>query len=179
RDRTTCSAYSVRPTPDARVSMPLTWDELATCDPRAFTLRTVPALYAERGDAHAGIDEAVCRIEPLLALADRDEPEVKARKKQKKIHVPVITIAQAKLKPDALAGLERWKAKYPAIVPLLAPEHVIVDTNRGRATAWYRVRINLSAVPEDQRPPQETPDPDYDVKTEWADWRAKSPTSEP
>ena len=69
RDRTTCSAYSVRPTPDARVSMPLSWDELFVSDPLAYTLHTVPALYAERGDVHAGIDEAVCRIEPL----QRDE----------------------------------------------------------------------------------------------------------
>ena len=82
---------------------------------------------------------------------------------------PVITIAQAKQKADAMADLARWKAKHPDLVPLLAPEHVIVDTNRGRATAWYRVRINLTAIPEAQRPPQETPDPDYDVKTEWAD----------
>jgi bifunctional non-homologous end joining protein LigD len=176
RDRTTCSAYSVRPTPDARVSMPLGWDQLLACDPHAYTLRTVPALFAEHGDAHAGIDEAVCRLEPLLALADQQEPEVKAAKKAKSKlpKTPVITIAQAKEKTDVLAGLERWKAKYPAVVPLLAPEHVIVDTNRGRATAWYRVRINLTNVPEEQRPPPAPPDPDYDVKSEWADWLAAS-----
>ena len=177
RDRTTCSAYSVRPTPDARVSMPLTWDELFVSDPLAYTLKTVPALYAERGDVHAGIDEAVCRIEPLLALADHQEPEVKAAKKakSKQPKTPVITIANAKEKKDALAGLERWKAKHASIVPLLAPEHVIVDTNRGRATAWYRVRINLTNVPESQRPPPAPPDPDYDPKSEWADWLAKHP----
>ncbi len=176
RDRTTCSAYSVRPTQDARVSMPLSWDDLFVSDPLAYTLHTVPETFAEHGDPHAAIDEAVCRIEPLLALADRDEPEVKAAKKAKakQPKTPVITIAQAKEKPDALAGLERWKAKHAAIVPLLAPEHVIVDVNRGRATAWYRVRINLTNVPEKQRPAQETPDPDYDVKTEWADGLAKS-----
>src|SRR5690606_28106210 len=132
RDRTTCSAYSVRPTSDARVSMPLSWDELFACDPAAFTLRTVPALYAERGDAHAGIDAAVCRIDSLLALADATQGP--KRKKAKKDKIPVITIAQAKQKADALAGLERWKAKYPEVVARLAPEHVIVDTNRGRAT---------------------------------------------
>ena len=176
RDRTTCSAYSVRPTPDARVSFPLTWEELYASDPHAYTLKTVPALFAERGDPHAGIDDAVCRIEPLLALADHQEPEVKAAKKAKAKgpKTPVITIAQAKEKQDALAGLERWKAAHPAIVPLLAPEHVIVDVNRGRATAWYRIRINLMNVPEDQRPPQGTPDPDYDVKSEWADWFASA-----
>jgi len=174
RDRTTASAYSVRPLPDARVSMPLAWDDFLSCDPAAYTLRTVPAIYAERGDAHAGIDDAIGRLDGLLELADRDDaagegdtPKKKA-KSPKRTRLPVITIAQAKLKPDALAGLERWKARYPAVVPLLAPEHVIVDTNRGRATAWYRVRINLINVPEADRPPQEPPDPDYDPRTEYA-----------
>jgi bifunctional non-homologous end joining protein LigD len=168
RDRTTCSAYSVRATPDARVSMPLSWDEFIVCDPRDFTLRTVPAIYRERGDAHAAIDEQVFRIEGLLALADSQDGGVATKKpKPKQPKLPVITIAQAKQKADALAGLERWKARHADLVPLLAPEHVIVDTNRGRATAWYRVRINLSNVPVEQRPPPESPDPDYDPKTEW------------
>ena len=59
KDRTVASAYSVRPRPDARVSTPLTWDEVATIDPAAFTIRTVPARYAEIGDPGAGIDDAV------------------------------------------------------------------------------------------------------------------------
>jgi bifunctional non-homologous end joining protein LigD len=167
RDRTTASAYSVRPTPEARVSMPFAWDELGAIDPRAFTLRTVPALLAARGDPHEGIDAAVCRIDSLLELAARDEPEQKAKAKAKAKPIPVITVAQAKEKADALAGLERWKARHAALVPRLAPEHVIVDTNRGRASAWYRVRINLSNVPEAERPPPAPPDPDYDVKSEW------------
>ncbi|MEO8842463.1 MAG: DNA primase small subunit domain-containing protein [Kofleriaceae bacterium] len=168
RDRTTCSVYSVRATPDARVSMPLAWDEFVTCDPRDYTLRTVPALYRARGDAHAAIDEHAGRIEKLLELADRQDGGVAANKtaaKQPKL--AVITIAQAKLKGDALAGLERWKLRHPALVPLLAPEDIIVDTNRGRATAWYRVRINLKNVPAEQHPPPEPPDPDYDWKIEW------------
>jgi bifunctional non-homologous end joining protein LigD len=176
RDRTTASAYSVRATPDARVSMPLSWDDFFAASPLDFTLRTVPAIYAARGDAHAGIDAAVGSIEKLLELADQqgdaDGPPSKKKKKEPKQKLPVITIAQAKLKPDALAGLERWKARYPDIVSHLAPEDVLIDTNRGRATAWYRIRINLKNVPADQRPPQETPDPDYDPKTEYADWIA-------
>lgn len=87
-----------------------------------------------------------------------DEPEQEAP-------LPVITVAQAKLKKDALEGLERWKAKYPAVAARLAPEEVLVDTNRGRASAWYRVRINLKSIPEAERPPQETPDPDYDPRS--------------
>jgi bifunctional non-homologous end joining protein LigD len=189
RDRTTASAYSVRPTADARVSMPLSWEDFFVANPLDFTLKTVPALFAERGDAHAGIDDKPGSLDRLLELADRDEaagnpdapwpphfakggkegrrvaPSRRAKPKREKL--PVITIARAKQKADALAGLERWKAKYPAVVAQLAPEHVIVDTNRGRATAWYRVRVNLVNVAEAERPPQETPDPDYDWKIEW------------
>src|SRR5205823_3531855 len=107
RDRTTASAYSVRPTADARVSMPLSWEAFFACNPLDYTLKTVPAIFAERGDAHAGIDAAIGSIDELLALADeqgeREEPAASAP-------LPVITIAQAKLKAEALAGLERWKA---------------------------------------------------------------------
>ncbi|WP_226355769.1 non-homologous end-joining DNA ligase [Pseudonocardia sp. ICBG601] len=73
RDHTIACAYSVRGTPDARVSAPVTWDEIDDCEPRDFTIATVPARYAELGDLHAGIDEAVFGIEPLLEWADRDE----------------------------------------------------------------------------------------------------------
>jgi len=169
RDRTTCCAYSVRARDDARVSMPLAWDDFLACDPADYTLATVPALYADRGDAHADIDKHVGSLDKLLALADTQEPEptrrAAAAKPREKL--PVITIAQAKHKPDALAGLERWKARYPHIAARLAPEHVLVDTNRGRYTAWYRVRINLKDIPVDERPPQESPDPDYDPRVEY------------
>src|SRR5213595_2102366 len=68
KDRTVASAYSVRPLPDARVSMPLRWDEVPTVEAEAFTLASVPALFAEQGDAAAGIDEAVGSLEGLLDL---------------------------------------------------------------------------------------------------------------
>src|SRR5438093_4908465 len=68
KDHTVASAWSVRPTPDARVSMPLDWDEVPDCDPGAFTLATAPARFAARGDPSAGIDEAVGSIESLLEL---------------------------------------------------------------------------------------------------------------
>ncbi len=193
RDRTTASAYSVRPTPDARVSMPLSWDDLFACDPHDFTVRTVPALFAARGDAHAAIDDHAFAIDSLLALADRQAAEgqvdaphpphfAKAPGEAPRVapsrarsigaappraKIPVITIAKAKLKADALAGLERWKARHPAVFARLAPEHVLVDTNRGKFSAWYRVRINLKNVPEAERPPPEAPDPDYDFRTEY------------
>jgi len=205
RDRTTASAYSVRALPDARVSMPLGWDDFLRCDPRDFTLRTVPAIFAARGDAHAGIDATVGSIERLLELATRQEADgqpdapwpphfAKAEGEEPRVapsrargaakaprpkaagggagarrpKLPVITIAQAKQKSDALAGLERWKARHPAVVAHLAPEDVIIDTNRGRATAWYRVRINLKNVPEAEHPPAEPPDPNYDPRVEYA-----------
>jgi len=73
KDRTTCSAYSVRPLPDARVSAPMTWDEVADCDPAAFTVQTMPARFAAIGDPHAGMDAAAGSLEQLLELAARDE----------------------------------------------------------------------------------------------------------
>jgi DNA ligase D-like protein (predicted polymerase) len=167
RDRTTCSAYSVRATPDARVSMPLGWDEFAGCDPAAYTLATVPARLAAHGDAHAGIDDHPGRIDALLELADRqdqagarDAPVAKAKPR-------VITIAQAKLKIDALAGLARWKARHPEVAAALATSDILVDANRGRSSAWYRIRINLRRVPVELHPPDEPPDPDYDPRSEW------------
>jgi hypothetical protein len=141
-------------------------------------------MFAARGDAHAGIDDAPGSIAPLLELAARqaaegqgeaplppyfakgaDEP---ARVAPSRAKLPVITIAKAKHRVDALDGLARWKAKYPEVVARLAPEHVLIDANRGRSSAWYRVRINLKDVPVSERPPAEDPDPDYDWKTEYA-----------
>ena len=77
RDRTTASAYSVRPTPDARVSFPLSWYDLADCDPHDFTLKTVPKLFAKNGDAHEDIDakKTTGSLDALLELADRQERE--------------------------------------------------------------------------------------------------------
>jgi DNA ligase D-like protein (predicted polymerase) len=75
KDRTVASAYSVRPLPDARVSFPLRWSEVAEVEPEAFTIATVPKLYADRGDAGAGIDEAVGSLEALLELSARHEAE--------------------------------------------------------------------------------------------------------
>lgn len=191
RDRTTASAYSVRPTPDARVSMPLSWEDLDACDPADFTLRTVPALLEARGDAHARIDEAQGSIAPLLALADRHEQDgdgdapwpphyAKAPGEDKRAppsrakgararspRPPVLVIAKAKAKPDALAGLERWRARHPSAAAHLAPEDVLVDTMRGRSSTWTRVRVNLKNVPASERPEEAPPDPDYDPASEW------------
>ena len=75
KDRTTCSAYSVRPLPDARVSAPLSWEEVPTCEPADFTVLTMPERFALRGDPHAGMDAAAGSLEPLLELAARDEAE--------------------------------------------------------------------------------------------------------
>ncbi|MDQ0373125.1 non-homologous end-joining DNA ligase [Cellulomonas humilata] len=73
RDHTIASAYSVRGTPGATVSTPLRWDEIDDVDPRDCTVHTVPARYAELGDLHAGIDDAVFDLAPLLQWAERDE----------------------------------------------------------------------------------------------------------
>ncbi len=178
KDRTVASAWSVRPTPDARVSMPLEWDEVADCVPSAFTLATAPARFTERGDAAAGIDAAAGSLDGLLALSaaqeaaglgdapwppnyrkQSGEPPRVAPSRQKH---PLITVAKGERKEEALAGLERWKARHPEAASLLQADDVLVDAMRGRSSTWTRIRINLRHVPEAQRPPEEAPDPDYD-----------------
>src|SRR5262245_21647184 len=146
KDRTVASAYSVRPKPDARVSAPVTWAELAECRPEEFTLRTMPKRFAEIGDRHAGIDAHPCSLEKLLELSAKHEadglgdapwpphyakqegepPRVQPSRAKKPApaaaaaHVPgtsrrkstkpLVEIARAQHKEEALAGLERWKA---------------------------------------------------------------------
>jgi len=188
KDRTVASAWSVRPTPDARVSMPLEWDEVAGCDPAAFTLVTAPARFAERGDASAGIDSAAGSLDKLLALSasqeaaglgdapwpphyrkQGDEPPrvAPSKRRGRQSKEPLITVSKAEHKDDALAGLERWKARHPDVAKLLQIDDVLVDAMRGRSSTWTRIRVNLRHVPEDQRPAEETPDPDYDP---WRGW---------
>jgi bifunctional non-homologous end joining protein LigD len=181
KDRTVAAAYSVRPTPEARVSAPLAWDEIDACDPHEFTLATMPARFAKIGDRHKGIDERACSIESLLELSARDEkegkgdapwpphyrkqegepPRVQPSKRRVSKH-PLIEIGRAQKKEDALAGLERWKARHAGAAALLEPADVLVDAMRGRHQVWWRIRVNLQHVPVDQRPSQEALDPDED-----------------
>jgi bifunctional non-homologous end joining protein LigD len=166
KDRTVASAYSVRPTGDARVSAPLSWDELESCDPGDFTLASMPKRFREIGDRHAGIDAAAGSLEPLLALFERQGgqdapwPPYYRRKQPPRRKLPVIEIAKARKEEDALAGLERWKKRHPRAAAHLEPADVLVDAMRGRYTTWTRVRVNLQHVPEELRPAQEAPDPD-------------------
>jgi DNA ligase D-like protein (predicted polymerase) len=267
KDRTIASAYSVRPTPDARVSTPLNWDEVAGCDPAAFTMDTVPERFAALGDPWAGMDEAVGSIAALLELADRDEaaglpdapwpphfvrqageePRVQPSKRRsgggaksgragsrgakaavggdeaseagevsgaeeaggaavagelsvadgadgatatgsataadgttqagrtpnptgrRKSKMPLIEIARAETKDEAMAGFERWKERHPTVWPHLAPRDVLVDSMRGRSSTWTRIRVNLQHVPDDERPEQEPLEVDYDP------WRGFDP----
>jgi DNA ligase D-like protein (predicted polymerase) len=233
KDRTVASAYSIRPLPDARVSTPLTWDEVPTVEAEAFTLDTVPARYVAIGDPGAGIDDAIGSLEALLELSRRHEaeglgdapwppnyakqagepprvqpsrqrrtaddyaagrgnaggppPEVaRARRAaveqgdpnaglptewsgsrptptgRRKTTIPVVEIARAEHKDEALAGLERWKARHPAAANVLEAADVLVDSMRGRSTTWTRIRVNLIHVPEAERPSQEPLEVDYE-----------------
>ena len=213
KDRTVASAYSVRPVPDARVSAPVTWDELPDCELGDFTIATVPGRFAAIGDPAAGIDEAVGSLDALLELSARqakeglgdapwpphyarapgEPPRVmpsRARKVdgtsgggpartdapkasptpgttpgptgRRRSAKPLIEIARAATKEEALAGFERWKSRHPDIVAHLAPADLLVDSMRGRFTLWYRIRVNLQHVPEAERPSQEPLDVDYD-----------------
>ncbi len=257
KDRTTASAYSVRPLPDARVSAPLRWDEVLTCNPADFTVLTVPARFAAIGDPHAGMDTEPSNIGSLDALLDlaardeaaglgdapwpphfskqanepkrvqpskaRPEPEGSSdekafseqlnegfgahrfRRQSKKVlssqevaagqesssaadvsdagesaapaksaakgrrapKHPLVIVAQSPDKAAAEAGLDRWRAAHPDAAAHLAVDDILVDRMRGSAYVWYRIRVNLRHVPEDQRPPQETPDPDDDPTRAW------------
>jgi bifunctional non-homologous end joining protein LigD len=206
KDRTVASAYSIRPTPDARVSAPVTWDELPECDAATFTIDTVPERLARIGDPSAGIDDAAGSLLPLLELADQHEaagfadapwppqyakqenepPRVQPSRRRsgpppregivpppapgkrvgptgrRRTTAPLIEIARASTEAEAAEGLDRWKAKHPAIVPHLQPSDVMVDSMRGRSTTWTRIRVNLRNVPESERPPQEALEVDYD-----------------
>ena len=219
KDRTTCAAYSVRPMPDARVSAPLRWDEVAECDPADFTVRTMPARFAALGDPHAAMDDASGSLEKLLELAARDEasglgdapwpphfrtaagegprvapwrasaparvnasqegaPRAARKTAPRRPKMPLVVIANSPSKEAAMAGLERWKQKHPHAAELLAVDDVLVDSMRGRSSTWTRIRVNLRHVPEAQRPPEETPDPDDDPTREWRQWRS-GPKKEP
>ena len=234
KDRTVASAYSVRPLPDARVSTPLSWAEVPTCEAEAFTIATVPARFAEIGDPGAGIDEAVGSLEAVLELSRRHEaegqgdapwppnyrkqegepprvqpsrqrratedysaPEAEAEREKnraalerrflaeaerraaaqgagtpirskptptgrRRSTVPVIEISRAKTKAEALEGLDRWKDRHPKAAASLDEPDVLVDSMRGRSSLWYRVRVNLTHVPEADRPDQEPLEIDYD-----------------
>ncbi|MGH3225057.1 MAG: DNA polymerase domain-containing protein, partial [Streptosporangiaceae bacterium] len=149
KDRTVASAYSVRPVPDARVSAPLTWDEVPTCDPAEYRIDTVPARFAAIGDPWAAMDESSGSLDGLLELAARDEaaglpdapwpphydkqsgeaPRVQPSKRRtgdsgdsggsggsgtgrRQSTMPLIEIARAQTKDEAMEGLERWKARH-------------------------------------------------------------------
>jgi bifunctional non-homologous end joining protein LigD len=197
KDRTVASAYSIRPVPDARISAPVTWDELPECELGDFTLATVPARFARLGDPAAGMDEAVGSLDVLLELSARQEkagqgdapwpphyakapgepprvmpsrarpaaaakpgsPSPTGRRASTK---PLIEIARAATREEALAGYERWKARHAEVAARLEPSDLLVDSMRGRFTLWYRIRVNLEHVPEAERPPQEPLDADYD-----------------
>jgi DNA ligase D-like protein (predicted polymerase) len=202
KDRTIASAYSVRPKPDARVSAPLTWDEIDSCAPEDFTLATMPSRFASIGDRHAAIDDHPCAIDRLLDLSARQErdglgdapwppnykkqPGEPARVQPSRRRMPkdgdagdgspkprrvpkrpLVEIARSGKKDEALAGLERWKARHPDAAAHLQPADILVDAMRGRFHTWTRIRVNLQHVPPDLRPPQEALDPD-ETPDDWA-----------
>jgi DNA ligase D-like protein (predicted polymerase) len=220
KDRTVAAAYSIRPKPDARVSAPLTWEEIDASDPADFTMVTMPKRFTQIGDRHSGIDAHPCSLQALLELAARhekeglkDAPWPPQYKKQpgeaprvqpsrartgtarpskpaagprqgrdwsqateaeiaawkswdplessgvsrRPSRHPLIEIVRADRKEDALAEVERWKAKHPDVAALLEPADLLVDSMRGRSSTWTRVRVNLRNVPEALRPRPETP----------------------
>jgi bifunctional non-homologous end joining protein LigD len=197
KDRTVAGAYSVRPTPDARVSAPLTWEEIDVSNPADFTLATMPARFASVGDRHAGMDANAGSLERLLELSARQEgegqgdapwpphyrkqageaPRVAPSRRRKSVH-PLLEIGRARDKTDALAGFERWKARHPEAATHLQPADVLVDALRGRHRTWTRVRLNLQHVPDALRPEQEALDPNEDMAEEWVGPTRRHPAAD-
>ena len=179
KDRTIAGAYSVRPRPDARVSAPVSWEELGACEPGDFTLATMPARFVGVGDRHEAIDRHAGSLERLLELSARQEaeglgeapwpphyrkqsgegPRVAPSRRRVPKH-PLVEIGRARSKEDVLAGLERWRARHPEASTHLQPADVLVDAMRGRFRTWTRIRVNLQHVPEELRPGQDQLDPD-------------------
>src|SRR5262249_39459282 len=161
-----------------------------------FTLFTVPQRFKEIGDPHAAMDSSAGSIERLLELAARDEseglvdapwpphfrrmegeaPRVAPSRAKKaaapRVKMPLIVVATSPDKEAALAGLDRWKSKHAEAASHLAGDDVLVDSMRGRSSTWTRIRVSLRHVPENLRPPQETPDPDDDPTRAWRSQRA-------
>ena len=167
KDRTVASAYSIRPLPDARVSTPLDWDEVRERRPDEFTVLTVPQRFADLGDPHGGIDDAVGTLDGLLRLADELGPAEKPPRGgdgsgRRQSTMPLIEIARTKAKSESIAALDEWTKRYPAVAAQLHPADVLIDGMRGSSSLWYRVRVNLQHVRESERPPQEDLIADYD-----------------
>jgi len=204
KDRTTCSAYSERPLPDARVSAPLDWSEVPNSNPEDFTLFTMPERFAKIGDPHAEMNSSPGSLVKLLEFADRDEAaglgdapwpphfrktksegtrvapsRAKSAAKKPRVKMPLIVVANSPDKSAALAGLERWKASHAEAAGHLAVDDVLVDSMRGRSSTWTRIRINLRHVPEEIRPKQETPDPDDDPTREWREFSKERKRTKP
>jgi DNA ligase D-like protein (predicted polymerase) len=203
KDRTTCSAYSVRPLPDARVSAPLHWHEVPGSNPADFTLFTIPKRFVDVGDPNAGMDEAAGSLEKLLELASKDEAaglgdapwpphfrkmegegkrvapsRARRSERQPRKKMPLLVVANSPDKDAALAGLARWKNKHAKAAGHLAADDVLVDSMRGRSSTWTRIRVNLRNVPEALRPAQETPDPDDDPTRDWRTMRSAKRAAE-
>jgi len=98
------------------------------------------------------------RVSPSRAKSTREKPRRR---------MPLLVVANSPDKDAALAGLERWKSKYPHAAEFLTVDDILTDAMRGRFSTWTRIRVNLRHVPDALRPPQETPDPDEDPTREW------------
>jgi bifunctional non-homologous end joining protein LigD len=172
KDRTVASAYSVRAVTDARVSTPLRWDQVPGCRPEEHTLTTVLHRWAEVGDPWRDMDASPGSLDALLDLARRLGPAEKPPKGvgRRTATMPLVEIARARTRQEALDGLDRWRSRHPSVAARLEPADVLVDGMRGRSSLWYRIRVNLQHVPEGERPPQEPLEVDYDpwTGTPWA-----------
>src|ERR1700757_2376700 len=149
KDRTVAWAYSARATPDARVSTPLRWDEVAGCDPAAFTVATVPERFADIGDPWEGMDDAAAGLDGLLALAEELGPAEKTPKGARRGEgtgrrqsvMPLIEIARTQTKDEAMAALDTWRQGFPGVAERPQPAGGPGRRNARPSSIWYRIRI--------------------------------------
>jgi hypothetical protein len=109
--------------------------------------------------AEAGVEDEPAPPAAGSGPADPDAPKQTGRRKST---MPLIEIARAETVEEAMAGLDRWKARHPDVWPLLQSADVLVDSMRGRSSTWSRIRVNLQHVPVELRPPQEPLEVDFD-----------------
>ena len=124
-----------------------------------------PEAEAARERARAAMERRFARAAEERNRYGGSRPTPSGRRISTK---PLVEIARAAKKDEALAGLERWNARHPDVVPHLQPADILVDSMRGRNTTWTRIRLNLEHVPEEMRPSQEPLEVDYDP---WAEWQ--------
>lgn len=155
KDRTTCSAYSIRPLADARVSAPLEWSEVESCDPAQFTVFTMPERFAKIGDPHASFDASPGSLDGLLALAAKDDaagipdapwPPNYAKGEKEPARVAPSRAKKAPKDPNAPKAARATRSKMPLVTVANSPDKAAALEGLERWKGRHADIANLLAV---------------------------------